>query len=554
MTLNCNKVVLPKHAAGVKQITGKASRGFWIFFLLSSCFALLARMSAEAWIGEDAFITFRTIDNFINGWGLRSNLDERVQVYTHPLWMLINSFFYYFTREIPYTVASVGLASSIAAYIIVLSNIRGRPIILAVLVFALLVSSRTFALYATSGFETSLGFLLIALFTTELLRENHSGDRRWGLLSLYASLAILNRFDYIFLVAPALAFVSIFNWRTVVWSRTLLGLAPLASWIVFSLVYYGFAYPNTAPAKLSADIPAADYIWEGITYAADLVRWDYTATPIIMLAMLTTLGAAFRFRCDRTDQRSGYIVALGLGIIFYSLYVMRIGGGFLSGRFWAPVIFMCVVVISHGFESIELLIRRTRTSILAVIAAVLFILPVFGDTIADYFEQRLEHRKRRGPVLDRSNAHLYIESDLSWSMTGTAREWHEAGLKVKRLARDSAAPYVHIRGVIGFFGFAAGPEVTIIDVYGLTDPLMARLPLQKGKPWRVGHLLREVPSGYVHARQTGSTEQMDPKTKEYYDRLKLVVAGPLFSVDRWHTILNFHLGRYDHLLDSKETE
>ena len=42
-----------------------------------------------AWLSDDGFITFRTIDNFIHGYGLRWNVAERVQTYTHPLWMLL---------------------------------------------------------------------------------------------------------------------------------------------------------------------------------------------------------------------------------------------------------------------------------------------------------------------------------------------------------------------------------------------------------------------------------------------------------------------------------
>ena len=52
--------------------------------------ALLFRvvLLRSAWITEDAYITLRTVDNFINGYGLTWNIAERVQVYTHPLWML----------------------------------------------------------------------------------------------------------------------------------------------------------------------------------------------------------------------------------------------------------------------------------------------------------------------------------------------------------------------------------------------------------------------------------------------------------------------------------
>ena len=36
---------------------------------------------ANTWIGDDAYITFRVVDNFIHGYGLTFNPDERVQAY-----------------------------------------------------------------------------------------------------------------------------------------------------------------------------------------------------------------------------------------------------------------------------------------------------------------------------------------------------------------------------------------------------------------------------------------------------------------------------------------
>src|SRR5437879_502662 len=42
----------------------------------------------NTWICEDAFITYRVSDNWIHGFGLRWNPLDRVQVYTHPLWLL----------------------------------------------------------------------------------------------------------------------------------------------------------------------------------------------------------------------------------------------------------------------------------------------------------------------------------------------------------------------------------------------------------------------------------------------------------------------------------
>ena len=44
-----------------------------------------------AWLCDDAYISFRTADNFVHGYGLTWNVQERVQAYTHPLWLLLFS-------------------------------------------------------------------------------------------------------------------------------------------------------------------------------------------------------------------------------------------------------------------------------------------------------------------------------------------------------------------------------------------------------------------------------------------------------------------------------
>src|SRR6476659_2026752 len=41
-----------------------------------------------AWMSDDAFISARTVYNVLHGYGLRWNVDERVQTFTHPLWMM----------------------------------------------------------------------------------------------------------------------------------------------------------------------------------------------------------------------------------------------------------------------------------------------------------------------------------------------------------------------------------------------------------------------------------------------------------------------------------
>ena len=51
----------------------------FLFFFGAIFLVVLVR---SAWVSEDAYITLRTVDNFVNGYGLRWNVSERVQTYT----------------------------------------------------------------------------------------------------------------------------------------------------------------------------------------------------------------------------------------------------------------------------------------------------------------------------------------------------------------------------------------------------------------------------------------------------------------------------------------
>lgn len=515
--------------------------------VLLACAVVLFRLVSEAWVGEDAQITFRTIEHFVNGFGLRWNIDERVQVSTHPLWMLTNSIAYAVTREINFTVTGLGIVFTMGAFACVASHLKTHTLPTWICFSTLFVTSQTMMMYGTSGFETSLGFLLLSLFITELFKEGGARSPRWGLLSLWGGLLAFNRLDCVLIVAPPLAFLGIHHWRNIAWRRALLGFSPVLGWFAFSLAYYGFAFPNTAPAKLSADISGDAYLREGLLYAANIVRWDIVAVPVLIAFTFTAARAAIRFVRDRTDLTSGTVAALSAGTAVYALYVVRIGGGFLAGRFWAPVLFSAIVITAYGFRDLLAAIPKAKPG--ALIATGLTTLMV---TVGIFqFAAHTDSWEKRGAIQDRSLAHVRLNTS-AWAFEPSeqAQKWHKQGLRANKRAKKSPAKrFVVEKGTIGFFGRAAGPQVTIIDPFALADPLLARLPMKDPDDWMVGHLRRVIPAGYIPARRTGKLDKMDPSLREYYQHLRRITTAPVFSSKRWQTILDFHLGNYDHLID-----
>jgi hypothetical protein len=102
---------------------------------------------------------------------------------------------------------------------------------------------------------------------------------------------------------------------------------------------------------------------------------------------------------------------------------------------------------------------------------------------------------------------------------------------------------------VGFFAHFAGPKARVIDWLGLANPLLSRLPPKWNPDWRPGHLNRYVPDGYEDSVRHGDNRLTDPRLHEYYDRLRTVVHGPLWSWDRFTAIWELNTGAIDHLID-----
>ena len=88
-----------------------------------------------------------------------------------------------------------------------------------------------------------------------------------------------------------------------------------------------------------------------------------------------------------------------------------------------------------------------------------------------------------------------------------------------------------------------------MDPNGLADALIARLPMLHTLHMRPGFFWRAIPAGYVDTRATGENVIQDPKLARYYDKLAMIICGPIWSMERFETILLMNLGCFDHLID-----
>jgi len=288
----------------------------------------------SAWVCDDAYISFRTVDNFVNGYGLTWNTGERVQAYTNPLWVFVTAAVYVFSGEFYYTAIFLSLLLSIGM-VVMLARKVALSVQSAALAVVVLMCSKAFIDYSTSGLENALTHLLLVIFAAVYFGGQRT-LRQLFWLALIASLGMLNRLDTVLLYLPVLVaafFGTPYGGRI---KRVLLGMLPIIGWELFSLIYYGFPFPNTYYAKLKAGIPAADLVRQGLVYYVDTLDLD----PLTLIVILSGIVLVWVGR--KREQ-----VPFVLGVAFYLIYIVWIGGDFMSGRFFAAPMLIAVILLSR---------------------------------------------------------------------------------------------------------------------------------------------------------------------------------------------------------------
>jgi arabinofuranosyltransferase len=260
---------------------------------------------ANAWMGDDAHTTFRSVWNCVQGYGLTYNPDERVQAYTHPLWMFAVAAAHLVTGEFFFSVTALSWIFDVAAGIVLLR--RARTLGSAVLLVVWLVSSKALIDYTSSGLEYPLSYFLIALFYVRYFARRFEaptvGELRF--FTLVAALAFVNRSDTALLFAIPLAEMTL--WSLIVRGRRTfaplwVGAALAIAWIGFATFYYGFPSPNTYYAKVANGIPAWLQHQQGWAYFFNSISHDPITLGTIAIATLFAWripGPGRRATCPR---------------------------------------------------------------------------------------------------------------------------------------------------------------------------------------------------------------------------------------------------------------
>ena len=505
-------------------------------FILLALFVILLR---TAWVSDDACISFRTVDNFLHGYGLRWNVSERVQTYTNPLMVFCMIILCFFTKEYYLTAMIFNICCTFAAVLIFMFGIAKGEAKRFALPMVLLICSTAFIDFSTSGLENSLEYLIAAIFYYFYLRWDKFSKKRLLILSFIGCLALLNRMDSILLFLPAL-FDAFFLKGEDKWYKNILpgviGIIPFIIWEMFSLFYYGFLFPNTAYAKLNSGIPNIEYIQQGIVYYLDFINRD----PIAFLGILLAGCLAIYWYINFHEHK---FLCMAAGMLLYNIYILRVGGDFMSGRFFAVIIFISAIILIELKIDLQKIFKVVMTILLITIC-----LPnnnILSD--ASY------------PTSGIPVSGIADERSFYYQFTGLLNAVRQNGEltfnrhpgKQRALIDLYSGNSVVVIGNIGFYGLTVGADIHVVDGLALGDALFSRLPIVYKPSWRIGHLGRMFPDGYLETIESGENLLEDKNLAEYYDVLHNIISGDLFSKERFKQIIDMNLGKYDYLIDKE---
>ncbi len=496
----------------------------------------------NAWVSEDAYITFRSVEQIFAGNGPVWNPHERVQVYTSPLWFLLLILFRVFSANV-YLNAIVLSLILWTATIFILRKIFSDPFLLLFSVL-LLTASTSFFDYTSPGLENILAYLIIALYILNYLKlfeigeEKEQTERTKSYIKktlFFFGIIIFVRHDLALLLLPPTIYIpfrkaSVFSRKQWLISSSL-SLLPIILFSLFSLIYYGFPFPNTAYAKLSTGIDKTILFNQGINYFHSTFKYDIITILIILIALIS---AFFR----RSEKHLKY---LGFGIILNLLYVCYIGGDFMQGRFLSYAYLISVILFFLAIQKIN--IRKITILVFVILEFYLILYPhtPFNSPV-DYRNSKTDMgvADERGFYFNALSLHSYIFRDKYLPFPDNA--WTHEGIAFKNSSQT-----IFLHGNIGILGYYAGTEKIIIDGLALSDPFLARLPADPG--WRIGHFGREIPYGYLESIGNDNKTIGSLQLYEFHKKLVIITqSDKLFTQERLKTIFLFNIGAYNHLL------
>ncbi|HEX3649863.1 MAG TPA: hypothetical protein VHV49_15665 [Pseudonocardiaceae bacterium] len=314
--------------------------------LAVAVFGILAYTSR--WISDDGLIVVREVRQILSGNGPNYNPFQRDEVDTSALWTWLLAFAaMIFRGDVAVDAVVLGVEFTIAGLLFALAgcfrlhSVRGVTGLLVPAGVLVPVAVATFWDFASSGLETGLAMLWLGLSWWLLTGiTERSGTARAVTAAVIIGLGPLVRPD--FALATAIFGVAGLLLLRPGWRRGLsfcaAGLAVPVAYEIFRAGYYGLLEPMPGLAK-EGSVP---FISRGFDYLNDFVG---TYQLWIPLALICVIGTRLLSR-GRLDNRATVLAAAPvIAGLLLGAYVVWVGGDYMHGRMWVPVVFVLLLPI-----------------------------------------------------------------------------------------------------------------------------------------------------------------------------------------------------------------
>ena len=435
------------------------------------------------WTCDDAFISFRYAENLVNGLGLVYNAGERVEGYTNFLWTIWVALGLRLGMDAEAWAKMWGLVCYGATLTLLgmfpfrMRWVRGLRAF-GLPVAALLAALHTdWNIYATGGLETSL-FTLLAVFGYMLIVEP-TGRWRPVAAGLVFGLASLTRPDgVIFAVLGGVYLLWIGRPRirsVVVYATAFLMVwVPYMSWRVS---YYGDFFPNTYYAKSAYE----SWYAQGWIYVRLYFAKYWVLALGVPLFGFAVVGARRVHRGAGNEFKRFLLpagVLAGAFALVYTVYILRVGGGFMYARLLIPATPFYAILLEIGLAQMT---RRGTKLLQPVVCGALVLAMVLTPS----------------PLPDRADIHGIV-NEWNFYPASEADKARKDGENLRRFFEG-----LPIR--VAFFGGEArmiyySKVATAIECdTGLTDRFIAHQPLSERG--RVGHEKKPTPGYLIDQRE-----------------------------------------------------
>lgn len=349
--------------------TGGLGTPWWTMVMVLAAIAGFGVLAfAHRWVSDDGLIVAREVRQILAGNGPNYNPFQRDEVDTSPLWTwLLVGYAGLVRGDVAVDTVSLGLLCTLGGLALGVAGclrfhrMRGGTGLLLPVGLLVPLAVAAFWDFATSGLETGLSILWFgATWWLLLWAGAEPGGRRLLVASVGIGLGPLVRPDFTLATAVFGAALLYLGWPG--WRRGLGYLAAMLAlpvgYEIFRAGYYGITVPMPALAK-----EASSSLWgRGFQYLNDFVGTYQFWIPLAIGCVIAT-----RMLGPTPAQRrvAATFAAPVLSAVLLGGYVVRVGGDYMSGRMWVPVVFVLLLPMLLVPVSLA---RRTELAGVALLA------------------------------------------------------------------------------------------------------------------------------------------------------------------------------------------